>query len=156
MLASLDTLATIQVVLAALVMSFATVALNRVLVDQKKLRALRSELKEYQKLLKKAMRAKDEKTRAKVERKLRKRMGRYQQLMKELSWEQMKSMMTTFLSFFIILFVLAPAFGTKIVAYFPIGPVGLNFIWWYVLSSMALGTLIQRALGMRWGEQEGP
>jgi len=135
-------------------MSFLITGLRRLLVDQKKLAALRRELKEYEKLMKKAMRAKDEKTRAKVERKLKKRMGRYQQLMRELSWETTKPMLIMFLSFFIIMFILVPVFNPMFgtVAYFPVGPVPLNFLWWYVLCSMAFGTLIQRAIGVRWSE----
>ena len=146
--------ATLQSLLIAICMSFLIMGLRRLLVDQKKLAALRRELKEYEKLMKKAMRAKDEKTRAKVERKLKKRMGRYQQLMRELSWETTKPMLIMFLSFFIIMFVLVPVFNPMFgtVAYFPVGPVPLNFLWWYVLCSMAFGTLIQRAIGVRWSE----
>ena len=146
--------ATLQSLLIAICMSFLIMGLRRLLVDQKKLAALRRELKEYEKLMKKAMRAKDEKTRAKVERKLKKRMGRYQQLMRELSWETTKPMLIMFLSFFIIMFILVPVFNPMFgtVAYFPVGPVPLNFLWWYVLCSMAFGTLIQRAIGVRWSE----
>ena len=146
--------ATLQSLLIAICMSFLIMGLRRLLVDQKKLAALRRELKEYEKLMKKAMRAKDEKTRAKLERKLKKRMGRYQQLMRELSWETTKPMLIMFLSFFIIMFILVPVFNPMFgtVAYFPVGPVPLNFLWWYVLCSMAFGTLIQRAIGVRWSE----
>ncbi len=146
--------ATLQSLLIAICMSFLITGLRRLLVDQKKLAALRRELKEYEKLMKKAMRAKDEKTRAKLERKLKKRMGRYQQLMRELSWETTKPMLIMFLSFFIIMFILVPVFNPMFgtVAYFPVGPVPLNFLWWYVLCSMAFGTLIQRAIGVRWSE----
>ena len=153
-MSSVDPVALLYSSLIALCMTVLIVGLRRLLVNQKKLAALRRELKEYEKLIKKAMRAKDEKARAKAERKLKKRMGRYQQLMKELSWETTKPMFVMFLSFFIIMFVLVPVFtpmfGT--VAYFPIGAIPLNFLWWYVLCSMALGTLIQRAIGVRLSE----
>jgi len=154
LLSSVDPMAMLQSFLIASCMTVLIVGLRRLLVDQKKLAALRRELKEYEKLIKKAMRAKDEKTRAKVERKLKKRMGRYQQLMRELSWETTKPMFVMFVSFFIIMFILIPIFNPMfgVVAYFPIGPVPLNFLWWYVLCSMALGTLIQRAIGMRLSE----
>jgi len=153
-LSAVSPVATLQSLLIAICMSFLIMGLRRLLVDQKKLAALRRELKEYEKLMKKAMRAKDEKTRAKVERKLKKRMGRYQQLMRELSWETTKPMLIMFLSFFIIMFILVPVFNPMFgtVAYFPVGPVPLNFLWWYVLCSMAFGTLIQRAIGVRWSE----
>jgi len=153
-LSAVSPAATLQSLLIAICMSFLITGLRRLLVDQKKLAALRRELKEYEKLMKKAMRAKDEKTRAKLERKLKKRMGRYQQLMRELSWETTKPMLIMFLSFFIIMFILVPVFNPMFgtVAYFPVGPVPLNFLWWYVLCSMAFGTLIQRAIGVRWSE----
>ena len=153
-MSSVSLMAMLQSFLIAFCMTVLIVGLRRLLVNQKKLASLRRELKEYEKLIKKAMRAKDEKTRAKVERKLKKRMGRYQQLMKELSWETTKPMFVMFLSFFIIMFVLVPVFNPMfgIVAYFPIGAIPLNFLWWYVLCSMAIGTLIQRAIGVRLSE----
>ena len=153
-MSSVSLMAMLQSFLIAFCMTVLIVGLRRLLVNQKKLASLRRELKEYEKLIKKAMRTKDEKTRAKVERKLKKRMGRYQQLMKELSWETTKPMFVMFLSFFIIMFVLVPVFNPMfgIVAYFPIGAIPLNFLWWYVLCSMAIGTLIQRAIGVRLSE----
>ena len=149
-----DPMALFYSFLIAFCMTFLVVGLRRLLVDQKKLASLRRELKEYEKLIKKAMRAKDEKARAKAERKLKKRMGRYQQLMKELSWETTKPMFVMFLSFFIIMFIVVPIFNPMfgIVAYFPIGAIPLNFLWWYMLCSMALGTLIQRAIGVKLSE----
>jgi len=142
-------------VLIALGMTLLYVGLSRVLVNQKKLRALRAELKEYEKLLRKAMRTKNERERLKFERRFKKRATRYRQLMSALQWEQMKSLLIMFLSFFIMVFVLMPLFGPRVVAYFPIGlggPTPLNFVFWYVICVMAFGMLIQRALGIRWVE----
>ncbi|HDJ26396.1 MAG TPA: DUF106 domain-containing protein [Candidatus Bathyarchaeota archaeon] len=143
--------ATLQSLLIAICMSFLITGLRRLLVDQKKLAALRRELKEYEKLIKKAMRAKDEKTRAKVERKLKKRMAHFERVRRELSGIWIKSMISMFLSFFLLIFVLSPLFGREPVAYFPIGlegPMPVPFVLWYGLCAMSLGMLIQRALGL--------
>lgn len=146
--------ATLQTLLISVCVTFIIVGLRRLLVNQERLRSLRRELKEYEKILKKAMRAEDEKVKAKAQRKLKKRMARYQQLMRQLSWETTKPMIVMFVSFSVIMFVLVPVlrpmFGT--VAYFPIGAIPLDFLWWYVLCSAAFGALMQRAIGVRWAE----
>jgi len=150
-LSAVSPAATLQSLLIAICMSFLITGLRRLLVDQKKLAALRRELKEYEKLIKKAMRAKDEKTRAKVERKLKKRMAHFERVRRELSGIWIKSMISMFLSFFLLIFVLSPLFGREPVAYFPIGlegPMPVPFVLWYGLCAMSLGMLIQRALGL--------
>lgn len=148
---------TLLALLAAVGMCLLHAGLTRLLVNPRKLRELRRELREYEKLLRKAMRAKDEKTRAKVERKLKKRMAHFEMVKKGLSSMWMRSMISMFLSFFLLIFVLAPLFDHEPVAYFPIGlegPMPISFVLWYGLCAMSLGMLIQRALGlgMTWGE----
>jgi len=133
------------------------VGLSRLLVNPRRLRELRRELREYEKLIRKAMRARDEKTRARAERKLKKRMAHFDMVRRELSGMWMKSMISMFVSFFLLIFVLSPLFGREPVAYFPIGlegPMPIPFVLWYGLCAMSLGMLIQRALGLgvTWGE----
>ena len=141
--------------LAALGMTALHTGLTRLLVSPKKLKSLKAELREYEKLFAKAYRAKDEKTRLKVERKLRKRQDHFDRLRGRIMWEQTKSMIIMMASFFVVVFVLAPYFGREPVAYLPIGlsgPLPLNFVFWYAICGMAFGTLIQRALGVSWTE----
>lgn len=150
-------ISTLLALLAAVGMCLLHAGLSRLLVNPKRLRELQRELREYEKLLRKAMRAKDEKTRAKVERKLKKRMAHFERVRRELSGIWIKSMISMFLSFFLLIFVLSPLFGREPVAYFPIGlegPMPVPFVLWYGLCAMSLGMLIQRALGlgMTWGE----
>ena len=130
-------------------------ALNRLLVSPKKLRSLKEELREYEKLFAKAHRARDRKTRLKVERKLKKRMDHFDRLRSRIMWEQTKSMLIMMVTFIIVVFILAPYFGREPVAYLPVGlkgPVPLNFVFWYAVCALAFGTLIQRALGVTWTE----
>ena len=145
-------MSTYLTILAALGMTALNVLLNRLLIDRRKLRRLRGELRQYEKLLKKVMRAKDEKTRLKVEKKFRKRMAHFEQIRNELMWEQSKAFVSLLVSLFIVLFVLIPYFGRgRIIAYLPIGltgPIGLNFVFWYMICGLAFGTLIQRVFGI--------
>jgi len=145
-------ISTYLTVLAAIGMVCLNMGLNRLLTSPKKLKALQEEIRRYDKLIAKAMKAKDEKTKLKVERRLKKRMAHLESLRSQLFWEQMKGFFSMLVSFFILIFVLARFFGREPVAFLPIGmngPVPLNFIFWYAICGMALGTLIQRALGFR-------
>jgi len=140
-------------VLAALGMTALNTALNSLLIDKKKLARLRREFKEYEKLFKKALRAKDEKARLKAERRFRKRLAHFEKIRSELMWEQSKAFISMIVSLFIILFILIPYFGQRTtIAYLPIGlqrpGISLNFVFWYMICGLALGTLIQRAFGI--------
>ncbi|RLI08451.1 hypothetical protein DRO32_02265 [Candidatus Bathyarchaeota archaeon] len=145
-------MSTYLTVLAALGMTALNMLLNRLLVNKKKLMRLREEMKQYEKLLKKAMKARDEKTRFKMERKLRKRMAHFDQVRSELMWEQSKAFVSLIVSLFIFLFILMPYFDqSRTIAYLPIGlrgPIRLNFVFWYMICGLAFGTLIQRAFGI--------
>ena len=143
---------TLLTLLISVGVSLLYAGLGRLVVSRKRLRALRAELKEFEKLVKKAEKVKDERKRLRLERKFKKKETRYRQLLSALQWEHTKMMAVMFLVFSIVIFVLAPYFGRRVVAYFPIGNIPLIFIFWYGLCAMALGILIQRALGIKWTE----
>ncbi len=145
-------ISTYLAVLAALGMTALNVALNAILIDRKKLMRLREEFKEYEKIFRKVLTARDEKARLKAERKFRKRLSHFEKIRSELMWEQSKAFVSMIISLFIILFVLLRLFGQETIAYFPIGlrrpGIALNFVFWYMICGLAFGTLIQRAFGI--------
>lgn len=143
-------LAGVLIIILTVIMSAISAAATRATVDVDVMRRRNAELKEWQSAYSAAMRAKDEKTIAK----LKKREPAIKRAQTEMSKDQFKPLMITMIPFFIFYYVFAAVFGNNqlIVAYSPINLpfVGSNFnFWiWYFICSFSVSSIVQRLFGM--------
>ncbi len=141
--------------LLALAVSFLTSLANRLLSNPEKSKAWRKEISEWNSELRKAQRAKDNKT---VE-KLMKKQKQILQLQSKMSWQSMKVSLLFFVPLIIIWQFLGGVYtanGQPVsIAYFPgFGPAlplplfNTSLIWWYLLCSMLFGTIFSHVFGI--------
>ncbi len=146
---------TIFMLLLAGAISLLTTGANRLLTDPEKTRAARKEVSDWNKELREAQRKQDKKT---VE-KLMKKQQYIMQVNTKMAWQSMKISLLFIVPLFIIWSFLGGFYtvqGQPVpVAYFPgIGPTlpipffSSSLIWWYLLCSLFLGTILQHALGL--------
>jgi uncharacterized membrane protein (DUF106 family) len=147
-------LATIIIMIVAVVISFLNMVINRLLITRmcgwEEYKVMRKETSEYQSQLMKAMRANDTKRVEKLKRK--------ESQMRNMQNKMMKPQMILFpisMSYIVIWwFFLIPTFGGDAVAIIPgIAPgalmaTGIPVIYWYMLCSFFFGTLASRIIGV--------
>jgi len=135
----------------AVLMSFLTTLVNRLLTDPKKMKAQRKEISEWNKELRLAQRSKDSKAVEKLMKKQKYMMG----LQSKTMWQSMKVSLLFLVPLFLMWSFLGGFYSGRSIAYFPgLGPTlplpifNTSLIWWYLLCSMLFGTVFQHALGM--------
>ena len=153
------------IVLVSICLSLITATVTKVLIDVKKLRKYTEQIKEWNKKRAEAIKKADKKLFIKVKRK-----EKYiQRLQREMMGMQFKPMFVFMLPFILIFFLLRSVFESDIVVHLPFRMIwdlggevedlpgsdrtitGMHFIGWYIMSSFALGSLIQKTLGARRG-----
>ena len=157
------------IVVVSLCLSLITATVTKVMIDVKKLRKNTKQIKEWNKQRAEAIKKADKKLFMKVKRK-----EKYiQRLQREMMGMQFKPMLVFMLPFIMIFFLLRAVFENNIVAHLPFrldlgiftDPAGeketlpgssrtitgMHFIGWYIMSSFAFGSLIQKMLGARRG-----
>ena len=110
----------------------------RLFIDINRYKRLQRELAKLQQELRKA---KDQKARGKIMRKMN-------AIQKEISKPTMINMFVTWPVIIILYYVFYGVFGDIGIVYLPLLDIKLNFFWWYFLSAIGMGTVIQKALGM--------
>jgi uncharacterized membrane protein (DUF106 family) len=134
----------------AVVISFANMGLNRVLITKmigwREYRSMQKELSEYNSQQMAAIRAKDEKTLEK----LKKKQPQIQSMQTKMFKPQLLLLPITFI-YLIIWPVLQGFFSIKgvaqTVAYLP-GFGGVPFFYWYLICSFFFGTIASRVIGV--------
>ncbi|MFB0545256.1 MAG: EMC3/TMCO1 family protein [Asgard group archaeon] len=153
------------IVLVSICLSLITATVTKVLIDVKKLRKYTEQIKEWNKKRAEAIKKADKKLFIKVKRK-----EKYiQRLQREMMGMQFKPMLVFMLPFILIFFLLRTVFENDIVVHLPFRMIwdlggdvenlpggdrtitGMHFVGWYIMSSFAFGSLIQKALGARRG-----
>lgn len=157
------------IVVVSLCLSLITATVTKVLIDVKKLRKYTEQIKDWNKKRAEAIKKADKKLFIKVKRK-----EKYiQRLQREMMGMQFKPMFVFMLPFILVFFLLRAVFEGDIVVHLPfrldlgiltdpggekeILPgsdrtiTGMHFIGWYIMSSFAFGSLIQKTLGARRG-----
>jgi len=149
--------ATLAIMGVAVVISFANMTLNRVLITKmigwKEYRSMQKELSEYNSQQMAAIRAKDEKT---IE-KLKKKQPQIQSMQTKMFKPQLLLLPITFV-YLIIWPALQGYFMVKgvavAVAYLPGinampgGHIGVPFFYWYLICSFFFGTIASRIIGV--------
>jgi uncharacterized membrane protein (DUF106 family) len=143
-------LATLAIMGVAVVISFANMGLNRVLITKmigwREYRSMQKELSEYNSQQMAAIRAKDEKTLEK----LKKKQPQIQSMQTKMFKPQLLLLPITFI-YLIIWPVLQGFFSIKgvaqTVAYLP-GFGGVPFFYWYLICSFFFGTIASRVIGV--------
>ena len=158
------------IITVSICLSLITATVTKALIDVKKLRKHTQQIKEWNKQRAEAIKKADKKLFIKVKRK-----EKYiQRLQREMMGQQFKPMLFFMLPFILIFFLLRTVFENNIVVHLPfrldlgiltdpagekeILPgsggrtiTGMHFIGWYIMSSFAFGSLIQKMLGARRG-----
>ncbi|MEM3609061.1 MAG: hypothetical protein QXV87_01780 [Candidatus Bathyarchaeia archaeon] len=137
-------MATIEVMLISLTLSFSISSINRILISKlvgwKQYRVMQKEIAEYQAQASKALRTKDKKLMEKIKKKEPQIMNMQKKLLKP----QLVLFGLSFIYFFIWP-ILMPIYSGN-VAYIP-GIGGISFIYWYMICSLLFGVLSSRLLG---------
>jgi uncharacterized membrane protein (DUF106 family) len=137
-------MATIEVMLISLTISFTIACLNRLLISKfvgwKQYRVMQKEIAEYQAQASKALRTKDKKLLEKIKKKEPQIMNMQKKLLKP----QLVLLGLSFV-YFLIWPVLMPMYSGN-VAHIP-GIGVISFIYWYMICSVFFGTLSSRLLG---------
>jgi uncharacterized membrane protein (DUF106 family) len=133
--------------------SLLSAVVRRYTTDLERARRMRAELSQYQREMREALRARD---RGKME-KLKKREPYIKRLQAEQMKDQLRYMGITLIPFLLVYYALVGLVGAgTVVAYSPVpipvvffvlGP-PLTIIWWYIMSSLALGTVITKLAGV--------
>jgi uncharacterized membrane protein (DUF106 family) len=144
---------TIFILLLALLLTFITSLVNRLLTNREKMAAWRKETSEWQKEFNEARKSGDKKTLEKVMRKQKQIM----QIQSKMFTHQMKISLIFIVPFFLFwtwlngLYVNAS--GAVAVAFLPgFGPIPV--FYWYLLCSLSFGALFTRLLGLGTGAPE--
>jgi len=137
--------ATIFILLLAILISFFTSLVNRLLTNPEQLRAWRKEIQEWTEEFREVQKTKDKKKLAKVE----KQKARIMQLQQKMSWQSMKVSLLFFIPFLILWQVLWGIYREP-VAFLP-GFGLLTIILWYLLCSLFFNTIFSRILGVGLG-----
>ncbi len=153
------------ITVVSICLSLITATVTKVLIDVKKVRKNTEQIKKWNKQRAEAIKKADKKLFIKVKRK-----EKYiQRLQREMMGMQFKPMLVFMLPFILIFILLRHVFGSDIVVHLPFHMIfdlggevedlpgsdrtitGMHFIGWYIMSSFALGSLIQKTLGARRG-----
>ncbi len=145
---------TFFILLLSMSLSFITGLANRLLTNREQLNAWRKEVAQWTADSKKAMKSGDKKLLAKV----KKKESHVLKLQSKMMWQSMKVSLIFMIPFLLIWQLLIGFYGNTTIAYIPgisLGNQGgLPLIWWYLLCSLASGTLITKALGVSLGATE--
>ncbi len=145
-------LSTVFIFTLAIILGVASSIVTKMLVDMETLRRYMEEVNAWQKQYIQAMKSGDKKTLAK----LKKREPAIKRMRAEMTRQQMKPFAVTFIPFVFLWWLFNGVFmenGAPImVAHlpFPLPFLGANltFIWWYILSSFSITSLIQKVLNV--------
>jgi uncharacterized membrane protein (DUF106 family) len=138
-------MATIQVMLISLALSFSISSLNRILISKlvgwQQYRVMQKEIAEYQAQATQALRTKDKKLMEKIKKK--------EPQIKNMQVKLLKPQLVLFGLSFIYFFIwpiLMPMYSGNVANIPGIG--GIPFIYWYMICSLFFGTLSSRFLGI--------
>jgi uncharacterized membrane protein (DUF106 family) len=149
---------TIFVLGVSVILALITLTANKFLVDVKKLKELREEVSAWQREFNQARRSGDKQ----AEMKLKRKQARISQLQATLLRQQMKLMLIFFAPFAIIFYALSGFYDGRIVVWAPYWlpfittsittpkgvEYGLQFFWWYLISSFTVNLPMTRLLGL--------
>jgi len=130
----------------ALLLTFITSIVNRLLTNKEQLASWRKELSEWQAELSKARKSGDKKLLDKAMRKQKQIM----QIQSKMFSQQMKISLIFIVPFFLFWTWLNGLFAGLTVAYLP-GFGGLTVFYWYLFCSLAFGTMFSHMLGIGTG-----
>ncbi|MGQ9624532.1 MAG: hypothetical protein ACUVUF_04170 [Candidatus Bathycorpusculaceae bacterium] len=137
-------MATIEVMLISLALSFSISSINRLLISKlvgwQQYRVMQKEIAEYQAQATKALRTKDKKLMEKIKKK--------EPQIKNMQMKMLKPQLILFGLSFIYFFIwpiLVPMYSGS-VAYIP-GISEIPFIYWYMICSMFFGVFSSRIVG---------
>jgi uncharacterized membrane protein (DUF106 family) len=137
---------TIFVLFLALLLTFITSLANRLLTNREQLASWRKQTSEWQKELSEARKSGDKKQLEKVMRKQKQIM----QIQSKMFTQQMKVTLIFIVPFFLFWTWLNGVYAKYTVAYLTgYGP--LNVFYWYLLCSLAFGTIFSHVLGIGMG-----
>lgn len=139
-------LSTIFVLFLAVVLTFITSLANRLLTNREQLAAWRKQTSEWQKEFNEARKSGDKKELEKVMRKQKQIM----QIQSKMFTQQMKVTLIFIVPFFLFWTWLNGVYSGETVAYLP-GFGGLTVFYWYLICSLAFGTIFSHVLGIGMG-----
>jgi uncharacterized membrane protein (DUF106 family) len=137
---------TIFVLFLAVLLTFITSLVNRLLTNREQLASWRKQISEWQKEFNEARKSGDKKQLEKVMRKQKQIM----QIQSKMFTQQMKVSLIFIVPFFLFWTWLNGVYAGKAVAYLP-GFGELNVFYWYLLCSLAFGTIFSHVLGIGMG-----
>jgi uncharacterized membrane protein (DUF106 family) len=137
---------TIFVLFLALLLTFITSLANRLLTNREQLASWRKQTSEWQKELSEARKSGDKKQLEKVMRKQKQIM----QIQSKMFTQQMKVTLIFIVPFFLFWTWLNGVYAGQTVAYLS-GFGKLNVFYWYLLCSLAFGTIFSHVLGIGMG-----
>ncbi|MCL1977701.1 MAG: EMC3/TMCO1 family protein [Candidatus Bathyarchaeota archaeon] len=141
--------ATVVIMATAFIVSVINMSINRALLSHfigwDKYRTMQKEMAEFRKESMAAARSNDKKQLEK----LKKRQSQINAMQQQMFKPQMIQMALVLIYFPVWIFFLTPTFGNKPVALLPVGDgyYQLPLFLWYMISSLFLGTVMQRVLG---------
>jgi len=139
---------TIFVLLLAALLTFITSLANRLLTNREQLASWRKEISEWQKEFNDARKSGDKKQLEKAMRKQKQVM----QIQSKMFTQQMKVSLIFIVPFFLFWTWLNGVYKGQTVAYLPgFGNGSLSVFYWYLLCSLAFGTIFSHVLGIGMG-----
>jgi uncharacterized membrane protein (DUF106 family) len=144
---------TIFVVFLAILLTFITSLANRLLTNREQLAGWRKQVSEWQKEFNEARKSGDKKELEKVMRKQKQIM----QIQSKMFTQQMKVTLIFIVPFFLFWTWLNAVYtqnGVAVTVAFLPGFGGLNVFYWYLLCSLAFGTIFSHILGIGLGATE--
>jgi len=149
----------------SVLLTLITLTANKLLIDVKKLKELREEVSAWQRDYNLARRSGDKQ----AEMKLKRKQARISQLQAAMLRQQMKLMLIFFAPFAIIFYALSGFYKESIVVWAPYWlpfittsiedqvyglQYGLQFFWWYLISSFTVNLPMTRLLGLSYSMGE--
>jgi uncharacterized membrane protein (DUF106 family) len=137
---------TIFVLFLAILLTFITSLANRLLTNREQLASWRKQISEWQQEFNEARKSGDKKQLEKAMRKQKQVM----QIQSKMFTQQMKVSLIFIVPFFLFWTWLNGIFSGQAVAFLP-GFGDLNVFYWYLLCSLAFGTIFTHVLGIGMG-----
>jgi uncharacterized membrane protein (DUF106 family) len=139
--------ATLFILVLALTLTFITTGVNRLLTNPTQLREWREEVNTWTKEYREALKSKDKKKIAQVE----KQKNRVMQLQQKMSWQSMKVSLLFFVPLLLVWQFLIGIY-TGPVAFLP-GMGAIPIFLWYLLCSLFFSTLLSKLFGVGLGTE---
>lgn len=144
-------IATLVVMLLAIVISFINMSINRLVITRlcgwNEYKVMQKETSEYRSQLMKATRARDQKLLAK----LKKKEAQINKMQTKIMKPTMVMLPLSMIYILVWYLFLIPTYGATGVAYIPgiaAAPDGIAVVWWYMICSFFFGALASKIIGI--------